>query len=70
MKTHIMKTQEWQRITQAKTSSWRGLPITNWTLYASSTLRPGIPPRQLSGDELSSIWADEQITTAPPADAS
>jgi hypothetical protein len=43
MKTHIMKTPEWQRITQAKTNSWRGLL---------------------------SFWADEQTTTAPPADAS
>jgi hypothetical protein len=70
MKTHTMKTREWQRITQAKTSSWRGLLIANWTRYAGSTLRPGISPRQVSGDELSSLWADAQATNAPPADAS
>ena len=70
MKTHTMKTLEWQRITQAKTNSWRGLLITSWTLAADSTLRPGIPPRQLSEDELISFWADEQTTTAPSTDAS
>jgi hypothetical protein len=70
MKTHTMKTPEWQRITQAKTNSRRGLLITSWTLDVGSILRPGIPPRQLSEDELISFWADEQTTTAPPADAS
>jgi len=70
MKTHTTKTREWQRITQAKTNSWRGLLITDWTRYAGRTLCPGISPRQLSGDELSSFWADAQATNAPPADAS
>jgi hypothetical protein len=70
MKTHTMKTPEWQRITQAKTNSWRGLLITSWTLAADSTLRSGIRPRELSEDELISFWADEQTTIAPPADVS
>jgi hypothetical protein len=70
MKTYTMKTPEWQRITQAKTNSWRGLLITSWTLAADSSLRLGILPHQLSEDELISFWADEQTTTAPSTDAS
>ena len=53
-----MKTPEWQRITLPKTNSGRGLLIASWTLAADSTLRPGIPPGQLSDDELTSFWAN------------
>jgi hypothetical protein len=37
---------------------------------ADSTPRHGIPPHQLSEDELISFRADEQTITAPPAGAS
>jgi hypothetical protein len=39
-------------------------------LAADSTLRPGIPLRQLSHGKLISLWADERTTTASPTDAS
>lgn len=39
-------------------------------LTADSTLRPGIPLRQLNEGKLISLWADKQTTTASPTDAS
>jgi hypothetical protein len=53
-----------------KTNPWRGLLVTGLTLAAGSNPRHGVPPRQLSEDELTSFLADEQTATAPPADAS
>ena len=38
------------------------LLITSWTPTAGSTLRTGVPPQLLSEDELTSFWADEQVT--------
>ena len=65
-----MKTSEWQTITQMKTNPWPGLLVTSWTLAADSNPCHGVPPRQLSEDELTSFRADEQTATAPPADTS
>jgi hypothetical protein len=65
MTTRAVKTPEWQRITLPKTNSGRGLLIASWTLAADSTLRPGVPPGQLSDDELTSFWADEQNIIDP-----
>ena len=52
-----------------KTNPWRGLLVTGWTLAADSNPRHGLPPRQLSEDELTFL-VGEQTATAPPADAS
>ncbi|HEY5986735.1 MAG TPA: hypothetical protein VIV12_10200 [Streptosporangiaceae bacterium] len=53
-----------------KTNSRRSLFITSWTLAADSSPRYGIPPRQLSEDELISFRVGEQTIIAPPASAS
>jgi hypothetical protein len=46
------------------------LLITSWTLVTGRTLRGDVPPQLLSGDELISFWADEQMTSdeLPSAD--
>jgi hypothetical protein len=41
--------------------------VTSWTLVTGRSLRPGVPPRLHSEEELISFWADDLIAITGPA---